>query len=47
LSKLCTGIEVSEFFSEFKYKERLGFYDTFQEYFQQILREYLKMDTTG
>jgi len=44
LSKLFTGVDVSEFFSDFKYKKKLGFYDTFQEYFKQILSEYLTMD---
>jgi gamma-glutamyl hercynylcysteine S-oxide synthase len=39
--KKVTTIDVSEFFSELEYKERLGFYDTFQKFFDDLIWTYL------
>jgi iron(II)-dependent oxidoreductase len=43
-TKLISGgqIDISEFFSELEYKEKLGFYDTFQKFFDDLLWTYLK-----
>ena len=41
LVEKVTGVDVSEFFSELSYKERLGFYDTFREFFDRLLWGYL------
>ena len=41
LSKLLTGIDITEYFDELKYKEKLGFYDTFQGFFDDLLWTYL------
>ncbi len=35
------GIDISELFTELKYKEKLGFYDTFQDFFDRALWTYL------
>lgn len=43
LSKLAAGTDITEFFSGSpEYKKKLGFYDTFQEFFDRILWTYLK-----
>ena len=39
--KKLTTIDISEFFSELEYKERLGFYDTFQKFFDDLVWTYL------
>lgn len=41
VTRLLTGIDVSEFFDELEYKERLGFYDVFQSFFDELIRTYL------
>jgi formylglycine-generating enzyme required for sulfatase activity/Cdc6-like AAA superfamily ATPase len=41
LSKLFTGIDVTEFFSDLEYRDKLGFYDTFQNFFDDLLWTYL------
>jgi gamma-glutamyl hercynylcysteine S-oxide synthase len=41
LTKLLTGVNISEFFSELEYKDRLGFYNIFSEYFDELLWTYL------
>ena len=41
LSKLLTGIDITEYFDELKYKEKLGSYDTFQGFFDDLLWTYL------
>ena len=41
LIKLVSGIDVNEFFSELAYKDKLGFYDTFQEFFDDLTWTYL------
>ncbi len=41
LSKLFTGMDVTEFFSDLKYREKLGFYDTFQLFFTDLIWTYL------
>ncbi len=41
LTELSTGLEITEFFSELEYKEKLGFYDTFQDFFDRLLWDYL------
>ncbi len=40
IEKLTT-VDISEFFSGLEYKERLGFYDTFQKFFGDIVWTYL------
>ena len=40
-TKLFSGVDISECFSELEYKERLGFYDTFQDFFDRLLWTYL------
>ncbi|MDY6933170.1 MAG: SUMF1/EgtB/PvdO family nonheme iron enzyme [Spirochaetota bacterium] len=47
LSKLVAGVNISEFFSEMKYKEKLGFYDIFQEFFDDLLWTYLNWRPKG
>jgi len=42
LTELITGVDVSEFFMELEYKKELGFYDTFQKFFDRLLKMYLK-----
>ena len=37
LTELFTGVDVTEFFSELEYKEKLGFYDTFQKFFDDLV----------
>ncbi len=41
LSKVATGTDITELFGELAYKEKLGFYETFHEFFDQVLWEYL------
>ena len=41
LTELFSGVDISECFTELKYKEKLGFYDTFQEFFDRLLWTYL------
>lgn len=36
-----SGVDVSELFSELPHKDRLGFYDTFQDFFDRLLWNYL------
>jgi len=40
-TELFSGVDVSEFFSKLKYREKLGFFDTFQDFFDSLLWEYL------
>jgi predicted KAP-like P-loop ATPase len=40
-TELFSGVDISECFSELEYKEKLGFYDTFQEFFDRLLWTYL------
>ncbi len=44
VSRLLSGglVDISEFFPELEHKEKLGFYDTFQNFFDDLLRTYLK-----
>ncbi len=35
------GISVNDFFSELEYKDKLGFYDTFQKFFDDLIWTYL------
>jgi predicted KAP-like P-loop ATPase len=42
VTKLLTGQDITEFFGELEYKEKLGFYDTFQEFFDRLLWTYLR-----
>ncbi|MFQ5588092.1 MAG: P-loop NTPase fold protein, partial [Nitrospiria bacterium] len=43
ISKFVTGgaVDISAFFSELAYKEKLGFYDTFQTFFDDLMWAYL------
>lgn len=41
LTKLATGVDVSEIFAELPYKEKLGLYDTFQDFFKRLIWDYL------
>ena len=41
VSKLGAGADISEFFSDMAYKENLGFYDTFQKYFNDLVWTFL------
>ena len=43
ITEFFTGglVDVSEFFSKLEYKEKLGFYDTFQDFFDRLLWTYL------
>jgi gamma-glutamyl hercynylcysteine S-oxide synthase len=45
LSKLFTGIDITEIFSDLEYKDKLGFYDTFQNFFDDLLWTYLNWRT--
>ncbi len=40
-TELFSGVDVSEFFSKLKYREKLGFFDTFQDFFDRLLWDYL------
>ncbi|MGR3179234.1 MAG: SUMF1/EgtB/PvdO family nonheme iron enzyme [Candidatus Anammoxibacter sp.] len=40
-SELLTGININDFFSKLEYKNKLGFYDTFQEFFDEALWTYI------
>lgn len=41
LAELFTGVDVTEFFTELKYKEKLGFYDTFEKFFDDLVWTYI------
>lgn len=41
LIKLVSGIDINEFFRELEYKDKLGFYDIFQEFFNDLTWTYL------
>ncbi len=41
ISKIVTGTDITEIFSELEYKDKLGFYETFQKYFDDLLWTYL------
>ncbi len=41
LIKAVSGIDVNEFFRKLEYKDKLGFYDTFQEFFDDLIWTYL------
>ncbi|MDY6853135.1 MAG: SUMF1/EgtB/PvdO family nonheme iron enzyme [Thermodesulfobacteriota bacterium] len=36
------GADINELFTDLEYKEKLGFYDTFQDFFDSLLWDYLK-----
>lgn len=38
-----TGIDPAEFIDELEYKQKLGFYDTFQEFFDRLIWTYTRM----
>lgn len=40
-TELFSGVDVSEFFSKLEYREKLGFFDTFQDFFDRLLWDYL------
>jgi len=40
-SKILAGIDITEIFAELKYKQKLGFYDTFNDFFNRVLWTYL------
>ncbi len=41
ISRLVTGVDVSEFFSELAYKEKLGSIETFQKFFDDLIWTFL------
>lgn len=41
VSQLAAGADISEFFSDLIYKEKLGFYDTFQKFFNDLVWTFL------
>ena len=41
--KPATGIDITDFFSQLEYKNKLGFYDTFQEFFDRLLWTYTNL----
>lgn len=41
VSKLGAGTDISEFFTDMAYKENLGFYDTFQKFFNDLVWTFL------
>ncbi len=41
VTKLLTGMDVTEFFGELEYKEKLGFYDTFNKFFDDLIWTYM------
>ena len=41
ITKLGSGVGVSDLFTGLEYKAKLGFYDTFQEFFDKVLWTYL------
>jgi len=43
VTKSITGVDITEFFSELEYKEKLGFYDTFQDFFERLLWTYTNL----
>lgn len=42
ITKLTTGIDIADIFTEPEYKKKIGFYDTFQDFFDRLLWTYLK-----
>ncbi len=41
VSKLVSGVDISEFFSELAHKDKLGLYDTFQKFFADLVWTFL------
>ena len=41
VTKLLTGMDVTEFFGELEYKEKLGFYTTFDRFFDDLIWTYM------
>ena len=41
VSQLVAGVDISGFFKELEYKKELGFYDTFREFFDDLICVYL------
>ncbi len=41
ISKLAAGADISEFFSELDFKEELGFFETFQKFFDDLIWTFL------
>jgi len=42
LSKmLAGGVDITEFFTDLEYKAKLGFFDTFQEFFDRVVWSYI------
>jgi formylglycine-generating enzyme required for sulfatase activity len=41
VTKLLTGMDVSEFFGELEYKNKLGFYTTFDRFFDDLIWAYM------
>jgi gamma-glutamyl hercynylcysteine S-oxide synthase len=37
ISRLIAGADISEFFSEWTYREQLGYFDTFQKFYQDLI----------
>ena len=40
-TELFSGVDVNEFFSKLEYREKLGFFDTFQDFFNRLIWDYL------
>lgn len=40
-TELFSGVDVGEFFSKLEYREKLGFFDTFQDFFDRLIWDYL------
>lgn len=43
MSESITGVNVADLFSELEHKKKLGFYDSFQEFFDRLLWTYLEL----
>jgi formylglycine-generating enzyme required for sulfatase activity len=41
VTKLLTGMDVTEFFGELEYKDKLGFYTTFDQFFDDLIWTYM------
>lgn len=41
LAELASGVDISEIFAELPYKEKLGFYETFHDFFKRLIWDYL------
>lgn len=41
ITKLLTGTDVTEFFGELSYRDKLGFYDTFNQFFDELIWTYM------